>query len=91
MGATLAGFVSNAGWLVALSEHKPLVFGIAGSVLLATGIWRYFQRNAPCPIDPLAAKACMRLRRISAVSYWISVAIYLVGIFFAFIAVRLFY
>lgn len=91
MGAALAGLVSSASWLVVLSEHKPLVFGISGFLLLITGIMRWFGRNAPCPIYPSAAKACMRMRKISSVLYWFSVCIYVVGFFFAFIAVRIFY
>lgn len=90
-GATLAGLVSNAPWLISLSEHKPIVFGIAGLLLLGTGILRYINRNAPCPIDPAAAKACTKLRNISKYIYWFSVIIYGVGFFFAFIAVRIFY
>ncbi len=91
MGAALAGLVSSANWLVALSEHKPLVFGISGFLLLITGIMRWFGRNAPCPVDPVVAKTCMRMRKISSVLYWFSVSIYGVGFFFAFIAVRIFY
>ena len=90
-GAALAGLVSNVPWLIALSEHKPWVFGIAGVLLLGTGILRYINRNAPCPIDPQAAKACTRLRSISKYMYWFSVVIYSVGFFFAFVAVRIFY
>ena len=90
-GATLAGLVSNAPWLISISEHKPIVFCIAGLLLLGTGILRYINRNAPCPIDPATAKACTKLRNISKYIYWFSVIIYGVGFFFAFIAVRIFY
>lgn len=90
-GAALAGLVSNVPWLISLSEHKAWVFGIAGMLLLGTGILRYINRNAPCPIDPVAAKACTRLRNVSKYIYWVSVAIYLTGFFFAFVAVRIFY
>lgn len=90
-GAALAGLVSNVPWLISLSEHKVWVFGIAGVLLFGTGVLRYINRNAPCPADPAAAKACTRLRSISAYIYWISVGIYVIGFFFAFIAVRIFY
>jgi len=90
-GAALAGLVSNVPWLIALSEHKVWVFGIASVLLLGTGILRYINRNAPCPIDPVAAKACTRLRNISKYMYWFSVVAYILGFFFAFIAVRIFY
>ena len=90
-GAALAGLVSNVPWLVALSEHKAWVFCIAGMLLLGAGILRYINRNAPCPVDPVAAKACTRIRNISKYMYWFSVAIYAIGFFFAFIAVRVLY
>lgn len=90
-GAALAGLVSNVPWLISLSEHKAWVFGIAGVLLFGTGVLRYINRNAPCPVDPIAAKACTRLRNISKYMYWFSVVIYLTGFFFAFVAVRIFY
>jgi hypothetical protein len=90
-GAALAGLVSNAPWLVALSKHKIWVFGIAGVLIVASGVLRYINRNAPCPIDPELAKSCMRLRKMSAWLYWGSVVVYAVGFFFAFIAVHVFY
>lgn len=90
-GAALAGLVSNVPWLISLSEHKAWVFGIAGILLFGTGILRYINRNAPCPVDPVAAKACIRLRNISKYMYLFSVVIYLTGFFFAFVAVRIFY
>ena len=91
MGAALAGLVSNAGWLVVLSEHKVAVFGVAGAMLLITAILRWKGRSAPCPADPAAAKACMRMRKVSAWLYWFSVVVYAVGFFFAFVAVKVFY
>ena len=91
MGAALAGLVSSAGWLVALSEHKGAVFGAAGVLLLVTGVLRWKGRNAPCPADPAVAKACTRMRKVSAWLYWFSVTVYVVGFFFAFVAVRVFY
>ena len=90
-GAALAGLVSNVPWLISLSEHKVWVFGVAGFLLFGTGVLRYINRNAPCPVDPVAAKACTRLKNISKYMYWFSVAVYAVGFFFAFIAVRIFY
>lgn len=90
-GATLAGLVSAAPWLVFLSKHKVWTFSIAALLLLVAGVMRWNARNAPCPIYPAQAKACMRLRKISAWIYWISVALYATGFFFAFVAVHLFY
>lgn len=90
-GAALAGLVSAAPWLVALSKHKVALFGVAGVLLLVAGVLRYRARNAPCPIDPQIAQACMRLRRMNAWIYGGAVVLYAIGFFFAFIAVRVFY
>jgi len=88
-GAALAGLVSAAPWLVTLSKYKLYTFGIAGGILLVAGILRWRARGAPCPADPAAARACDRLRRVSAIIYWVAVTLYSIGAFFAFIAPRL--
>ena len=90
-GAALAGLVSTAPWLVTLSTYKVWTFGISGGVILLAGLMRWRMRNAPCPIDPDQARACMRLRRISGWVYWSSVAIWCIGFFFAFMAVAILY
>lgn len=86
LGASLAGLVTAAPWLVALSKYKVWLF--AGSGLLLAFAWAMQRRaaNLPCPADPAQAAACTRLRRISATILWISAAIWAVGFFFAFLA-----
>lgn len=90
-GAVLAGIVGTAPWLIALSEYKIWTFGISGAMLLIAGIALWRARNAPCPIDPAQAMACARLRRTSVWIYWLSVLLWCVGFFFAFLAARVFY
>ena len=90
-GAALAGIVSAAPWLVALSKYKVWTFGVSGALIFVAGIMRWHARNAPCPADPQQAAACMRLRKLSGWMYWLSVAIWSVGYFFAFLAVKIFY
>lgn len=84
-GATLAGLVSAVPQLVWLSLHKGLVFGLAGLMLAAAGALQYRARFAPCPADPRLAAACARTRRISLGVYGLSLAIYAVGVVFAFL------
>ncbi len=86
MGAVMAGLIENVPGLTWMGANKPIVFGVAGSVLAASGLWQWRARSLPCPIDPVQAKACARLRRISWVLWWISVAAFCVGAFFAFFA-----
>jgi hypothetical protein len=50
-----------------------------------SGIYSYRQRNAPCPTDPVQAKSCLRLRRISARVFYLSSILYVIGFFFAFV------
>lgn len=84
-GAMLVGLVSAVPQLVWLSEHKALVFGIAGALLLISGVLIWRARRLPCPIDPSVARMCMRLRRVSAVVYGVSVVCLVAGALFAFV------
>ena len=88
-GAVMIGLVSAVPQLVWLSEHKVPLFIFAGIMLSLSGLLRYRNRNAPCPADPLRAKACARLRRISGIIFYLSLSCYAVGFFFAFIASHL--
>jgi hypothetical protein len=84
-GAALVGLVSAFPQLVWLSEHKSWVFGIAGLLLVASGVMLWHARRLPCPADPAAARSCTRLRRISAVLYAIAAGSFLLGGAFAFV------
>ena len=84
-GAALAGLVTAVPQLIWLSEHKPLVFGIAGALLAISGAALWVGRRAPCPTDPQLARSCQRLRRISAVIYAIALLSFGVGATFAFV------
>ena len=90
-GATLAGLVGSAPWLIALSKYKIWTFGISGAMILIAGAALWRSRNASCPIDPAQAMACGKLRKTSVWIYRLSVLLWCVGFFFAFIAVRVFY
>jgi hypothetical protein len=83
-GAVLAGLVSAVPQLVWLSAHKLEVFGAAGVMLALAGVMQWRARSLPCPADPRLAAACARMRRLSVVIYWVSVAIYAAGVLFAF-------
>lgn len=85
-GAALSSLVSNVPQLVWISEHKGPVFGAAGVMLLLAGIMQWQARNAPCPADPQLAATCQRTRRNSRRIYWLSLAIFAIGAWFAFVA-----
>ena len=88
-GAVMAGIASNVPGYVWLTERKVPLFILSGLLLALAVFFRWRSRNAPCPIDPVEAEACTRLRRRSGQLLWASIIIYGVGGFFAFFAADL--
>ena len=84
-GAALAGLVTAVPQIVWLSEHKLLVFGSAAVLLAVSGVALWYGRSLPCPTEADAARACRRLRRISAVLYGLALASFASGAVFAFV------
>jgi len=84
--ATLTSLISYFPQLIWISEHKPLVFGLAAAMLLIAGWMQWRARLLPCPTDPQLAALCTKTRRQSVWIYWFSVIVFLVGAFFAFVA-----
>lgn len=85
-GAALSSLVSNVPQLIWISEHKVSVFGFAGAMLLMAGWLQWNARNAPCPADPALAETCRHTRRNALRIYWVSVAMFVIGAWFAFVA-----
>lgn len=84
--ATLTSLVSHFPQLIWISEHKALVFSLAGAMLVIAGYLQWQARNAPCPADLSLAAVCTKTRKNALMIYWISVAIFSLGAFFAFVA-----
>ncbi len=85
----MAGLVSAVPQITWLSENKALVFGGSG-VIIAFAAWLQWRaRNAPCPSDPAAARACQRLRAASVIILAIAAISWGIGAFFAFFAAQL--
>jgi len=87
-GATLVGLISTFPQLVWLSEHKPVVFGTAALLLVIGGLMLRRARGLPCPVDPVAARSCTRLRRVSDVLYLTALTAFAIGAWFAFVLPR---
>jgi hypothetical protein len=83
-GAVVAGLVSAVPQLVWLSERKALVFGGAAALLAIAGLVLWRARSLPCPADPVLARECLRLRRLSHRLYAVSTGFFLLGAGFAF-------
>jgi hypothetical protein len=84
--ATLASLVTYFPQLIWISEHKTLVFSVAGAMLALAGYLQWRARFAPCPADPVLAAVCRKTRVNALRIYWLSVGIFMVGAFFAFVA-----
>lgn len=91
LGASLAGLISSAPWIAQISNYKVEIFLLSGFLLSSSTVLVIRSRTAPCPIDPVQAIACKRLRKINKITTGLAWLIYLVGFFFAFLAVHIFY
>ena len=89
MGAVMAGLIEAVPGITWMGANKSIVFTVAGVILAASGAWQWHARTLPCPVDPVKARACTRLRRIGWGLWWVSVAAFVIGGFFAFFAADL--
>ena len=85
-GAALSSLVSAVPQLVWISEHKGGMFAAATLMLAAAGALQWRNRTAPCPADPALRNACLRTRKVSLWVYGLSVVLFAVGAWFAFVA-----
>ena len=88
-GAALAGLVTAVPQLIWLSQHKGIVFGLAGALLALSGALLWRARSLPCPSDPALARTCLRLRRWSVRLWGAGAAATCLGALFAFVIPRL--
>jgi hypothetical protein len=84
-GAALSSLVAVFPGIVWVSEFKEFVFGFAGLMLGAGGLAQWRARSAPCPVDLALRRACLRTRRVSLWLYFVSVALFAAGGWFAFV------
>jgi len=84
----MASLVSAVPQVVWISEHKIPLFIFAGLMLCLSGVATYLNRRMPCPSDAALAKSCLRVRRVSLGVFIISLTIYAIGFYFAFLASR---
>ena len=84
-GAALSSLVSIFPQVVWLSEHKEVLFGFAGLMMIGSGTLQWRNRSAPCPIDPALRDACLKTRKTASTVYAASVVLYIIGGWFAFI------
>jgi hypothetical protein len=88
-GAAVVGLITTFPQLIWLSEHKAAVFGIATALLVLSGLLLLWAHRLPCPLDSDLGRKCMRLRRIGARLYVVSVGLLILSIVVAFVLPRL--
>lgn len=84
-GAALASLVAIFPQIVWVSENKEIIFLISTVLMVIGGIVQWRNRYAPCPVDPKLRQACLRTRKVSLSMYLFSLALLLIGGWFAFI------
>lgn len=84
MGAVVASTVTALPWLVPLTANKIWVF-VGSGVLLAISGWLMYRSGRICPTDPEMARLCERTQVWNRRVYWASVAIWCLGVFFAYL------
>ncbi len=84
-GAVMAGLTAAVPGIMWLSSNKGPLFIASGILLSASAFMQWRARNAPCPADPEQAAACNALRVLSRRIFIGSTAVYVTGVFFAYL------
>ncbi len=85
LGSVMGSLVSAFPQLVFISIYKVPIFILSAAMLIFSGLVHFMNRNKSCPVDPKLAKACQSGRSISFIIYLVSLFLWFVGAFFAFI------
>lgn len=89
LGSAMITLTTRLPILVALSDHKLGVFAVSAVMLVLSG-WLLYRPKRSCPADPKLAVLCNRLQRWNRGLYALSVVVWLIGFFAAFVAVHLY-
>jgi hypothetical protein len=89
LGATVASLLSAVPWLVTLSRHKAWVFSVSGLMIGSNVLYVYLiaprlqnDREA-CPAG--GSNVCGSASRFGRIVLWVSLVIYVAGVFAAFV------
>lgn len=88
LGAAVVSLTSAFPFLITLSQHKVWVFAFSGIMLGLSG-WLMYRPGRRCPTDPALGGLCNRTQVWNRRIYWISVAIWGIGFFAAYVALPL--
>ena len=87
-GATVAALSSNVPFLLTLTLHKAQVFAGSAALLAVSG-WLMFRAGRACPAEPKLGALCDQTQVWNHRIFWLSVAIWGVGFFTAYLALPL--
>jgi hypothetical protein len=87
LGASVASALSFMPWLVTLSRHKQWTFSVSGILIGLSFVNMYYvvPRLKPADCSPDNPSACEDTSRLAKVLLWVSAAIYVVGVFVAYV------
>lgn len=88
LGATVAAISANMPFLVTLTLYKAWLFAGSAALLVWSG-WVLYRSGRECPADPVAAALCARTLLWNRRIFWISVTLWNIGFFAAYIALPL--
>ncbi len=88
LGASFATMISTFPFIITLSEQKIWVFGVSALLLMISG-WVLFRPGRSCPADPVKARACSRTHTWNQRVLGLSLVIWSVGFFAAYLALPL--
>ena len=89
LGAVSATLFERLPVLGVLAEHKFWMF-IGSAALLALGGWALFRPGRYCPADPMLAAKCESAHRVNTRIWWVSVIIWAIGFFAAYLSLPLY-
>jgi len=81
-GAAVASLYVNMPGLVFLAEHKFWILSLSALLLIILA-WIIWRPNQHCPTDPELAHYCQQAKRWNQGLFSLSVAIWLIGLFFS--------
>jgi len=85
-GAVFAGLVSSFPQITWLSYYKTEVFVFAAVMLILSAFLRHLNKSKSCPVEGEVADSCRAARKTSDWIFPLSMVLFAVGGFFAFVA-----